>query len=139
MVLSSPNWRTLRILVVDDYADNAESMAMLLRLDGNQVFVALDGPTALEMAEIARPDVVLCDISMPNMTGYEVARQLRMWFGNRPLLAAITAYSSNEARGQSLAAGFDYHFVKPVDPVEVRELLREFARNSKGLLLARGF
>src|SRR5438477_916109 len=70
----------LRVLVVDDYPDNTESMAMLLRLFGHEVATALGGSAALQAARASQPDVVLLDISMPGMTGYEVAKQLRCMF-----------------------------------------------------------
>ena len=116
----------LRILVVDDYADIAESMAILLRFDGHKVDVALDGPTALSIAEKNNPQVVLCDISMPKMTGNEVAHRLRGMFGDSQLLVAISANRSEEDCQRSQAAGFDHYLVKPAAPGEVRRLLRDF-------------
>lgn len=116
----------LRILVVDDVNDNAESMAMLLRLEGHEVKVAFDGETALLIAEQQLPEVVFCDIAMPRMNGNDVARRLRSMFGNRPLLLAISAGASDEDRKRSLGAGFDDYFVKPADPYAVKRRLRQF-------------
>jgi two-component system, chemotaxis family, CheB/CheR fusion protein len=117
----------VRVLVVDDYPDNAEGMARLLRRDGHEVDVALDGKTALQRARAKQPDVVLLDICMPGMDGYEVASQLRAMFQNKVRLVAITALGSEEDRKRCLEAGFDLHLVKPVDPSEVRNLLRAVA------------
>jgi len=118
--------RAIHVLVVDDYPDNAESMAMLLRLDGHEVAVALNGLAALQAAQFHQPDVVLLDIAMPGMDGYQVARKLRGIFGESLLLIAITAFGSDEARKSSEEVGFDLHLVKPVEPHEIESLLREF-------------
>ena len=117
----------LYILVVDDYPDNSESLAMLLRLDGHKVDVAYDGPQALEIAEAKHPEVVLCDITMPIMPGYEVAKRLRRRFGENILLIAISAHGFSEDKKQSAAAGFDFHLVKPANPTEVQQLLQHFS------------
>jgi CheY-like chemotaxis protein len=118
--------RAFRVLVVDDYPDNVESMALLLRLYGHEVEVALGGPAALRAAQAQQPDAVLLDISMPGMDGYQVARQLRAMFPDKPLLlVAITAHGFEEDRRRCEEAGFDRHLVKPADPLEVEQLLRE--------------
>jgi CheY-like chemotaxis protein len=117
--------RCTRVLVVDDYEDNAESMAMLLRLHGHHVDTALNGLSAVRTAQARPPEVVLLDISMPGMDGYEVARELRRMFGSRVVLIAITARGSEDDHGQFVAAGFDRHFVKPADPDEVQRLVRD--------------
>jgi CheY-like chemotaxis protein len=126
------NWREesgVRVLVVNDYADNVESMAMLLRLYGHEVETALGGPAALRAARAHPPEVVLLDISMPGMNGYEVARQLRSMFQGRVVLFALTAHDFEEDKRRCVEAGFDRHFVKPADPVQVEQLLRELARS----------
>jgi CheY-like chemotaxis protein len=120
--------RRVRVLVVDDYPDNAESMGMLLRFLGHEVATALDGSAALEAARDRQPDVVLLDISMAEMNGYEVARQLRRMFQDQVLLIAITAHGFEEDRQRCLDAGFDRHVVKPADPNEIQRLLGEMAR-----------
>ena len=117
----------VRVLVVDDYPDNAESLGMLLRLFGHEVATALDGAAALQAARVRQPDVVLLDISMPEIDGYEVARQLRCMFQDRVLLIAITAQGFEEEGPRCFEAGFDRHLVKPADPNEIERLLGELA------------
>jgi signal transduction histidine kinase len=113
-----------RILVVDDSRDAAESLAILLRLTGHDVRTAHDGPEALEAARSFEPEVVLLDIGLPGMSGYEVARRLREQAGtDPPHLVALTGYSQEEDRQRSREAGFDLHLVKPVDPSALRDLL----------------
>jgi len=125
--MPNPSGPRVRVLVVDDYPDNADGMARLLRRHGHEVDVALDGETALRRARARQPDVVLLDICLPGMNGYEVARQLRAMFQDKVRLVAITALGSEEDRKRCLEAGFDLHLVKPADPTEVRNLLREVA------------
>jgi CheY-like chemotaxis protein len=105
-----------RILIVDDSADGAESLAMLLRLSGHETHKAHDGVEALEASERLRPDVVLLDIGLPQLSGYEVCRRLRRepW-ANGVVLVAMTGWGQDEDRQQSRDAGFDAHMVKPVD------------------------
>src|SRR4051794_41672270 len=107
---AAPRGRKGRVLVVDDCPDNAESMAILLRLLGHEVATAAGGQAALRTARAWRPDAVLLDISMPGMSGYEVARQLRSMFKNNIALIAITANGFEEDRRRALEAGFDRHF-----------------------------
>jgi CheY-like chemotaxis protein/anti-sigma regulatory factor (Ser/Thr protein kinase) len=105
-----------RILIVDDSQDGAESLAMLLELAGHQTHQAHDGVSALEAAGRLRPDVVLLDIGLPRMNGYEVCRRIRNepW-GQDVVLVALTGWGQEEDRQQSRDAGFDAHMVKPVD------------------------
>jgi signal transduction histidine kinase/DNA-binding response OmpR family regulator len=113
-----------RVLVVDDHVDAAASLAMLLRLYGHEVRTAADGLTALEEARSFRPEVVLLDIGLPGMDGYEVARRLRKESqGDHMLLAALTGYGQDKDRYRSREAGFDHHLVKPVDPEALHRLL----------------
>src|SRR5439155_159747 len=123
-----------RILVVDDNADAAESLAVVLRLAGQDVRVRYDGPAALEAARADRPDVVFLDIGMPGMDGYEVARRMR---GDPALreavLIALTGWGQEEDRRRSREAGFDHHVVKPVEPDAVQNLLRTASGRSRGL------
>ena len=129
-LIPTPRRRAVRVLVVDDYPDNVESMALLLRLYGHEVEVALGGPAALRAAQAQQPDAVLLDISMPGMDGYQVARKLRAMFRDKPLLlVAITAHGFEEDRRRCEEAGFDRHLVKPADPLEVERLLRELGRS----------
>ncbi|MEO8453387.1 MAG: ATP-binding protein, partial [Gemmatimonadota bacterium] len=107
---------SVRVLVVDDNLDSAESLAMLLQQAGHQVRVAHSGSTALEVAVDYRPQVVLLDLGLPGMNGYEVAKRLRQEPMLRNLVVvAVTGYGQAEDRQRSRAAGFDHHFVKPVD------------------------
>jgi CheY-like chemotaxis protein len=117
--------RAMRVLVVDDNVDAADSLAMLLRLQGHEVKTAHNGKDALEHVRTNRPAVVFLDIGLPGLDGYEVARRLRADEGEpRCLLVAITGYGQDTDREKSRAAGFDYHLVKPADPTKVEELLR---------------
>jgi signal transduction histidine kinase/ActR/RegA family two-component response regulator len=113
-----------RILVVDDNVDAAESLRMILALDGHEVRLAHDGSTALRAAEGFQPDVILLDIGLPRMDGYEAARRLR----ERPemakvLLIALTGYGQDDDRRRSQEAGFNAHLVKPVDLDALRAVL----------------
>jgi PAS domain S-box-containing protein len=113
-----------RVLVVDDNPDGADSLAMLLRLEGQQVRVAYDGPAALALAREARPELVFLDLGMPDMDGFEVARRLRRdpELGG-VVLIALTGWGQEHDRRRSAEAGFDHHLVKPVEPDAVREVL----------------
>jgi signal transduction histidine kinase len=105
-----------RILVVDDNRDAAESLAALLTLLGHEVSQAHDGPAALELARTLVPDLILLDIGMPGMSGYEVARTLRgAPEASAVTLIALTGYGSADDRRESREAGFDGHLVKPID------------------------
>jgi PAS domain S-box-containing protein len=113
-----------RLLVVDDNKDAATSLAMLLRLQGHEVQVAHDGPTALAMAASYSPKVILLDLGMPEMDGYEVARRLRALPGlETVVLAALTGWGQQEDRRRTADAGFDHHFVKPLDAKVLASLL----------------
>ncbi|HVG05974.1 MAG TPA: ATP-binding protein [Burkholderiaceae bacterium] len=106
-----------RILVVDDNEDSANSLAVFLQLLGNETHTAFDGIEALEKAASLHPDVVLLDIGMPRMNGYEVAAKLRAQpWGEQVILVAVTGWGQNEDRHRAHDAGFDCHMVKPIDP-----------------------
>jgi PAS domain S-box-containing protein len=121
---SHPPVRPRTVLVVDDNVDAAESLAMLLRVDGHEVRTAYDGPTALETARAFRPEVAFIDIGLPGIDGCEVARRLRGPAGaGGALLVALTGYGQEEDRRKSLEAGFDAHLVKPADPAALAKLL----------------
>jgi PAS domain S-box-containing protein len=117
-----------RVLVVDDLLDSAESLAMLLRLDGHEVRVANDGPSALEAAQRFRPELVLLDLGLPGLSGFEVCRRIRKepW-GREVFVVALTGWGQDEDRRKSEEAGFDAHLVKPVHPEELRSILRSLA------------
>ncbi len=114
----------LKVLVVDDNNDSADSLAIWLELAGHQVRTAYDGPQALAAAEEFLPRVILLDIGMPGMSGYDVARRLRAQPATRDvLLLAMTGWGQDEDRRKSREAGFDEHLVKPVDPQLLKDLL----------------
>jgi CheY-like chemotaxis protein len=118
-----------RVLVVEDNADSAESMARLLELFGHEVQVARDGPQALEAARGWRPEFVLLDLGMPGMDGYEVATRLREEAACREsVLIAVTGYGQPEDRRRSRAVGIDHHLLKPVDPDGLLSLLSRSER-----------
>jgi CheY-like chemotaxis protein len=113
-----------RILVVDDNKDGADILAMLLQLMGHQTRVAYTGTEALEAANAYQPHVVLLDIGLPVMDGYEVARRLRQEPTTAStLLVAMTGYGQQEDKHRSELAGFDHHLVKPVAPDVLKTLL----------------
>ncbi len=113
-----------RILVVDDSVDSAACMALLFRLDGHEVQVAHDGRAALDIARMFQPQVVLLDIGLPGIDGYEVARRLREWPEmQKTILIALTGYGRAEDQRLAEQAGFDHHLTKPVDPDTVEALV----------------
>jgi signal transduction histidine kinase/CheY-like chemotaxis protein len=115
-----------RVLVVDDNADAADSLSMLLSLSGHEVQTARDGSTALEVAARFRPNVILLDLGMPGMDGYETARRVRTMRGlERVTLVAQTGWGQAEDRRRTEEAGFDHHLVKPVDPATLHNLLAQ--------------
>ena len=116
--------RGYRILVVDDNLDSAQSMALLLKFKGHEVEMAHDGPSVLERTLAFQPHVILLDIGLPKMDGYEVARQLRDQLQLQHItLIAITGYGQIEDRQRVKEAGFAYHFIKPVDTDRLNELI----------------
>ena len=115
-----------RILVVDDNRDSATSLAMLLKFTGNKTQIAFDGLEALEVAATFLPDIVLLDIGMPKLNGYDACRKLREQpWGKTMVLIALTGWGEDEARQKSKDAGFDGHIVKPMDYAVLTKLLAE--------------
>ena len=112
-----------RILVADDNRDGAETMGMLLKLSGHQVYLAHSGAEALEVAKRERPDIAVLDIGMPDLNGYEVAERIRheAW-GERIKLIAVTGWGQAEDKRRALGAGFNHHLTKPVDPSQLEAL-----------------
>jgi len=115
-----------RILVVDDNLDTVESLALLLHLMGHEVHTAGDGPSALEAALADPPDLVLLDIGLPGMNGYEVAVRIRKQPELKDtILVAITGWGQEEDRRRAREAGFDHHLTKPADPAVLQKLLAD--------------
>ncbi len=113
-----------RVLVVDDNRDATETLELLLQLWGHEVQSALDGPEAISRAVEFRPEIVLLDIGLPGMSGYDVARQLRSLPGFRDVfIVAVTGYGQESDRLRSQEAGFGHHLVKPVQPEVLQELI----------------
>jgi len=112
------------VLVADDNEDAVETAAMVLSLNGNDVQLASDGLEAVQAADRYRPDVVLLDIGMPKLNGFEACRRIRSepW-GKDMLLVAVTGWGQEEDRRRTAEAGFDAHFTKPVDFASVMALI----------------
>ena len=113
-----------RVLVVDDNRDAAESLGMVLSFAGYDVSIAFNGPEALELGTRDRPRAAIIDIGMPGMSGYEVARRMRLeaW-GRNAVLIALTGWGQDEDKQAARASGFDDHLTKPVDPDAVGSVL----------------
>jgi DNA-binding response OmpR family regulator len=117
--------RPLRILLADDDRDATLSLGTLLRLEGFEVRHVYDGDAALAAVREFEPDVVLVDIGMPKLTGYDVARSIRDRYGkNGPVLVALTGWKQASDRILATLAGFDHHVAKPYDPGRLLELVR---------------
>jgi CheY-like chemotaxis protein len=114
----------LRILIVDDNRDAANMLAMLLQFSGHETHTAHDGVEAVEATTRLQPDLILLDIGLPRLNGYEAARRIREQHKQRsPLLVALSGWGQDEDRRRSEEAGFDAHLVKPVDEDALRKLL----------------
>jgi CheY-like chemotaxis protein len=111
------------VLLIEDNADARESLRTLLERDGHRVDDAADGLTGLARAESTQPDIVLIDIGLPSLDGYEVARRIRARRGRAPILVAITGYGRADDRRRSFEAGFDAHLTKPVAPEQLTDVL----------------
>jgi len=111
------------VLIVDDNRDAADSLCMLLKSRGHDVRVAYDGLEAVGATVAFDPDVVLLDIGLPKLSGYEAARRIRGARGSELLLIAITGWGQEEDRRRALDAGFDHHLTKPVDPSSIARLI----------------
>jgi CheY-like chemotaxis protein len=116
-----------RVLVVDDNEDAGKTLGQWLELQGHSVWVAHSGADGLRLVREWKPEVVLLDIGMPGMDGYEVAGRLRQWETNMPnrktRLIAVTGYGQPADRERALQAGFDAHLTKPVEHERLKELL----------------
>jgi CheY-like chemotaxis protein len=117
---------SLRILIVDDNRDSADCLGMLLRIMGNDIRTAYDGQRGVDLAGEFRPDVVLLDIGLPKLDGYQACQRIReQAWGQAMVLIAVTGWGQEEDRRRSHEAGFDHHMVKPVDPHALMKLLAE--------------
>ncbi|OOO01303.1 MAG: Autoinducer 2 sensor kinase/phosphatase LuxQ [Chromatiales bacterium USCg_Taylor] len=125
-----------RVLVADDSRDSADSLAMFLKIKGYEVGTAYDGEQAVEAAEALRPDVVLLDIGMPNLDGYDACRRIRQQpWGQGMFLIALTGWGQEEDRRRTEEAGFNQHVVKPVDPAALMKLLASLSAKQGGQLI----
>ena len=117
--------RGLRILIVDDYWDAAEMLAIYLHQEGHETHTAHDGVEAIEATTRVQPDLVLLDIGLPRLNGYEAARRIREQYKDSagPALVALSGWGQDEDRRRSKEAGFDAHLVKPVDMIALCKLL----------------
>ena len=122
---SAPTLSRHHILLFEDNADGREAMRTLLELSGHRVDVAVDGPSGIELARRAQPEVAVIDIGLPGLDGYQVAAALRAHEGARIRLIALTGYGQADDRRRALEAGFDAHLVKPVQPEELVRVLAE--------------
>lgn len=115
-----------RVLVVDDNEDAAITLAMMIRMFGHEVHTVHDGQAAVELAEAIRPDVVLLDIGLPKMNGYEACQSIRKQpWGKTIKIVALTGWGQDEDKRKAFEAGFDHHFTKPVNIVHLRSLLTQ--------------
>ncbi|HEX9432044.1 MAG TPA: response regulator [Burkholderiales bacterium] len=115
--------RPQQVLIVEDNVDQAQTLRMFLGMKGHRLEIAATGHAALEVARRFRPDVVLLDLGLPGLDGFEVARQLRQEYGESIRIIAVSAYASENDRRQSLEAGCELHLVKPADPRFIESLL----------------
>jgi DNA-binding response OmpR family regulator len=116
--------RSHRILIVDDFPDAAETACVLFALMGHECRVAFKGFEALSVALAFDPDIVILDIGLPDISGYEVARVLRERGNNRMHIVALTGWGAIEDRVRAFAAGFNQHVVKPADGGKLRDIVR---------------
>jgi two-component system CheB/CheR fusion protein len=117
-----PDDHARRVLIIDDNVDAAESMAMLVRELGGEADTAHDGRHGIERMRLFRPEVVLLDIGMPGMDGYETCRHLRS-LGREAYIVALTGWGQDQDRSRALRSGFDAHLTKPADPCQLEQLL----------------
>jgi CheY-like chemotaxis protein len=130
-----PSLSPLRVLIVDEVPELADTLARLLRLWGHEVAVSYDGPAALQAAAAHPPDVVLLDVGLPGMDGCELARRLRLLPGlEKCRLVAITGHAGPADRRRCEEAGIDSHFVKPLDPAYLRQLLEKLGQGRLQLI-----
>ncbi|HEY7330498.1 MAG TPA: response regulator [Gemmataceae bacterium] len=125
-----PSGKRLRILIIEDNRDAADTLSLLLNHLGHEARVAHTGPEGVDSVKQLPPDVVLCDIGLPGMDGYEASRQIRRLPGMaNALLIAITGYGQESDVQRSREAGMNYHFLKPIDPFQLHQLLADFTKH----------
>ena len=126
MDMTCSSARKVRILVVDDNRDAAESLGLLLTLSGYTVSLAFDGEKAIELAIEQRPEIVLLDIRLPRLSGYQVASRIRRELSSQSLIIAISGMTKDDTRKSAAESGCDHFLVKPVDHGMLLELFSEF-------------
>jgi two-component system OmpR family response regulator len=129
-----------RILVVDDYPDGAEVMCILLGILGHECRAVYTGRDALAEASVFEPDIVILDLGLPDISGYEVARELRRRGSSNPVhIAACTGWGDAAAIARSVAAGLDQHVVKPIDRAKLSSMIKFAERSHSSTMLERTF
>jgi CheY-like chemotaxis protein len=119
-----------RILVADDNLDAASSLGMLLEMMGHQVCIVHDGVKAVERAATFHPDIILLDLGMPQLNGYEACARIREQPSNKKtLIVALTGWTQDDKKQRSQQAGFDFHLIKPVELPALEKLLRDYPPN----------
>ena len=132
MTESAANRTGRKILVADDDQDSAESLALLFQLMGHDVRAAQSGLAAIDVAAEFRPDLIVLDIGMPGLDGYEVCRRIRQHdWGQTIVIAALTGWSRDEDRDRSEEVGFNHFLVKPVDPKALEDLIAGLMRTAR--------
>jgi CheY-like chemotaxis protein len=117
--------KAMRVLIADDNRDWADGLAVLLEEEGYSVQTTYDGREAIEAANTFQPDIVVLDIRMPRLTGYEAARVFRRHpESTRPILIAITAWAGESGKLRAEMSGFDHYLAKPAEPAEILQLLK---------------
>ena len=126
-----PGMAQCRVVIIDDNEDAAFSLGDLLELEGHEAYIALNGRDGIHAVLSRRPDVVLCDLGLPDLDGLAVGRLLRREVGRGMTLVALTGFASAEYERQAIAAGFDYHLPKPLD-LEVLSSILALAAEARG-------
>ena len=122
----------MRVLIVDDCRDAADSLSLLMQIWGHDCATAYDAHSALNRLDTERPDVMLVDIAMPGMDGYQLAREVvRRHANKRPAMIAVTGFGDRDHRDAAAEAGFDHFVLKPIDPPEFERLLRSLRESTQ--------
>lgn len=112
------------ILIADDNVDAADSLSMLLAMEGHNVFVARNGLEALELADKIRPEIIFLDIGMPKLNGFDTCKMIRTCpWAEASIVVAVTGWATDADRIRSKYSGFNHHFAKPIEPTQVRHIL----------------